>query len=245
MSSDAHCTAPHIMRSVLLSLGLALPLASAAVTTLDSTTFPTVVGQEQGVIVKMYAPWCGHCKAMKPDWDKLGDAFGDSTTTIVAEVDCTADSVGTLCTDKGVTGFPTILAFPPGSVEPTPYNGERTYDDLKAFIDGGGLAAPCGSLSRENCAADELVQLEALEALGEPAVKDLIAMHEKALEDGKVAFEAHLKGLQESYEAAAVTRSKLEKEHIAPLKALKLVTFPAADATDDKTADETAPKAEL
>ena len=28
---------------------------------------------------------------MKPDWDKLMDAFADSTTALVADVDCTAD----------------------------------------------------------------------------------------------------------------------------------------------------------
>ena len=44
---------------------------------------------------------------MKPDWDKLMDAFADSTTALVADVDCTADGKP-LCDANGVRGYPTI-----------------------------------------------------------------------------------------------------------------------------------------
>jgi len=41
---------------------------------------------------------------MKPDWDKLMDAFADSETALVADVDCTAEGKQ-LCTDHGVKGY--------------------------------------------------------------------------------------------------------------------------------------------
>ena len=41
---------------------------------------------------------------MKPDWDKLMDAFADSDTALVADVDCTAAGKD-LCTEHGVKGY--------------------------------------------------------------------------------------------------------------------------------------------
>ena len=35
--------------------------------------------------IKFFAPWCGHCKKMKPDWDKLMEAYAGSATELVAE----------------------------------------------------------------------------------------------------------------------------------------------------------------
>lgn len=50
---------------------------------------------------------CGHCKALKPDWDKLIADFEGSATQLVADVDCTAGGEP-LCNDHGIQGFPTL-----------------------------------------------------------------------------------------------------------------------------------------
>jgi hypothetical protein len=41
---------------------------------------------------------------MKPDWDKLMDAFADSDSALVGDVDCTAEGKD-LCTQQGVKGY--------------------------------------------------------------------------------------------------------------------------------------------
>ena len=75
---------------------------------------------------------CGHCKAIKPDWDKLIADFADSPTQLVADVDCTAEGEA-LCNDNGVQGFPTLKWGDPSDLQE--YNGGRSYDDLKLFAD--------------------------------------------------------------------------------------------------------------
>ena len=58
---------------------------------------------------------------MKPAWDQLGDAFKDSKTVVIGDVDCTVHQG--LCSEHGVKGYPTVKYY---------VNGEWSdYDYLK------------------------------------------------------------------------------------------------------------------
>ena len=56
---------------------------------------------------------CGHCKALAPTYDQLGEAFAKADDVIIAKVD--ADGDKTLGSRFGVSGFPTLKYFPKGS----------------------------------------------------------------------------------------------------------------------------------
>ena len=77
---------------------------------------------------------CGHCKALAPTWDELGDSYAASNSVVVGDVDCTVEE--DLCGDHEVRGYPTLKYFTPETGEKgESYEGGRDLDDLKAFVE--------------------------------------------------------------------------------------------------------------
>lgn len=156
------------MRSLLLLVVLvAVPLAvqASAVRALTPADFDSAVDGSVAAFVEFYAPWCGHCKHLEPEYDKVGDAFAGSSSILVAKVD--ADAHRDLGTRFGVTGFPTLKFFPKGWKKgdaPEDYKGGRTFEDIAQFIsDKSGAkykkakAAPMAVVDLTNKNFDEIV----------------------------------------------------------------------------------------
>jgi len=59
-----------LLRSTLILL-LAVAVSSAVVV-LDDSNFTSYLQQHPYVFVEFYAPWCGHCKQLEPEFSKLG-----------------------------------------------------------------------------------------------------------------------------------------------------------------------------
>ncbi|KAJ9498880.1 protein disulfide-isomerase precursor [Exophiala xenobiotica] len=108
-----------------------------------------VLDDSKDVLVEFYAPWCGHCKALAPTYEKLAELYSSpdfSSKVTVAKIDATLNDV-----PDEIAGFPTIKLYPAGAKDsPVDYSGSRTMEDLAAFIrDNGkhgvdGLAAKGG-----------------------------------------------------------------------------------------------------
>jgi len=87
---------------------------------------------------------------MKPDWDKLGAAYADSSSVLVGDADCTADGKA-LCDDIGVSGYPTIKYFTAETGKKgEDYSGGRSYDALDKFTKET-LAKKCDVTTKEGC----------------------------------------------------------------------------------------------
>ncbi|KAF7144396.1 hypothetical protein RHSIM_Rhsim05G0133600 [Rhododendron simsii] len=110
--------------------------ASADVVVLTEDNFDKEVGQDRGALVEFYAPWCGHCKKLAPEYEKLGESFKKAKSVLIGKVDC--DEHKSVCSKYGVSGYPTIQWFPKGSLEPKKYEGARSAEALVEFVNNEG-----------------------------------------------------------------------------------------------------------
>ena len=92
-------------------------------------------------IVKVSATWCGHCKAMQEDWDKLYAEYNNKEvngkTTKIITIDENNPIQETFMSQHNIDGFPTILKVEMtenGLSSPVVNDSGRSYSDLVSFI---------------------------------------------------------------------------------------------------------------
>ncbi|GAA0154747.1 chaperone [Lithospermum erythrorhizon] len=118
-----------IISCVLVSSVSALYSPSSPVFQLTPSNFKSkVIDSNSVVIVEFYAPWCGHCKALTPIWEKVATIL--KGVARVAALD--ADAHRSLAQEYGIEGFPTIKIFVPGK-PPMTYQGARDAKPIVEF----------------------------------------------------------------------------------------------------------------
>jgi protein disulfide-isomerase A6 len=79
-------------------------------------------------LVEFYAPWCGHCKNLAPEWETAATTLKSSGVKLGA-VDATVES--SLASKYGVKGYPTIKVFPAGKKgKAQDYQGPREANGI-------------------------------------------------------------------------------------------------------------------
>ncbi|BAT91962.1 hypothetical protein LR48_Vigan05g179600 [Vigna angularis] len=96
---------------------------------LKDKNFSDVIKNNRFVMVEFYAPWCGHCQALAPEYSAAASEL-KGEDVILAKVDATEENE--LGQQYDVQGFPTIYFFADGIHKP--YNGQRTKDAIVTWI---------------------------------------------------------------------------------------------------------------
>ncbi|XP_058460976.1 protein disulfide-isomerase A3 [Malaya genurostris] len=105
----------------------------ADVLDLTDSDFSTRVAETETTLVMFYAPWCGHCKKLKPEYAKAAEILrGEDPPIALAKVDCTEGGKDT-CSKFSVSGYPTLKIFKNGEVSQE-YNGPREAIGIAKYM---------------------------------------------------------------------------------------------------------------
>lgn len=105
------------------------------VLSLTDKTFNKEVSDKDLMLVEFFAPWCGHCKALAPEYELAATELKDKIP--LAKVDCTENEA--TCQEHGVQGYPTLKVFRNG--EATEYRGARKHAGIVSYMKKQALPA--------------------------------------------------------------------------------------------------------
>ncbi|XP_023938732.2 protein disulfide-isomerase A5 [Bicyclus anynana] len=167
-------------------------------------------------MVMFYAPWCGYCKSLKPDYvAAAGDLKGEA---ILAAIDVSKPGNSKIRQLYNITGFPTLLFFDKGQYR-FPYNGDNKRQAIVDF-----MRDPSSQLQKKKEVVDESWSADSsvLHLTGD-IFDSVLAKADHALVVFYAPWCGHCKRIKPEFEKAA---AKIKEQKINALLA-------AVDATKE------------
>jgi protein disulfide-isomerase A1 len=134
---------------------------SEGIYVLTAKNYAAAVAEFDHLLVYFYAPWCGHCKALGPEFVKAGQMLREAGNTAIklAQVDGTEEAQ--LMEQEAVTGYPTLRFYRQGDAGAAiPYTGGRMAPEIVEWLERkvGPAARPLPTLEavQEFIAANEV-----------------------------------------------------------------------------------------
>ena len=91
----------------------------------DGDEFDQFVKENSLFLAEFFAPWCGHCKRLGPEYVKAAETLSDLNIPLV-QLDCDANQQ--FCRDLNIPGYPTLKIYKNGFSKD--YVGARTNDSI-------------------------------------------------------------------------------------------------------------------
>ena len=133
------------------------------------------------------------------------EAFADSTTQLVADVDCTAPDNDVLCQANGVQGFPTLKWGDPDDLNE--YQGPRSYDALKEFADEN-LKPMCSVKNIDLCDDEKRALIEKYQGMSVEDLEGAVEEKMKLIDEAEETFHNEVEKLQQKYESLEMERAQ-------------------------------------
>ncbi|XP_077460331.1 protein disulfide-isomerase [Stigmatopora argus] len=152
---------------------------------LTKSNFDEALSAHPNILVEFYAPWCGHCKALGPEYAKAaGILKGEGLEIRLGKVDATEET--DLAQEFGVRGYPTIKFFKGGDKEsPREYSAGRQADDFVSWLKK--RTGPAVAVLADVTAAQSLIADHEVVVVG--FFKDMESVGAKAFEMAAEAIE--------------------------------------------------------
>ena len=104
----------------------------------DATFVDMVVNNEKPVIVDFWAAWCGPCRLVAPELEKLAEKYDGVVDVVKVDVDANPG----LSRAFNIMSIPTIAFFPGGEKQPMGVMGFQPADQLEARFGLAEYAKP-------------------------------------------------------------------------------------------------------
>ena len=116
---------------LIISLSFSFFDSNTPVILLNGDNFEKEVVQSKDIwLILFYAPWCGHCQAFSPEYEKAAKALKGIFK--IGAID--ADKEKTIGGKYGIQGFPTVKFFGIHKDKPVDYNSARTAQSVIDFM---------------------------------------------------------------------------------------------------------------
>ena len=105
--------------------------AHSYVAKLHADTFDAHVANSSFLVVLFYAPWCGHCRMLAPEYTEASVLLANARLNVhMAKIDMHRPENEQLGEQYGVKGFPTVKIFKAPDKRPWDYRGPRDREGI-------------------------------------------------------------------------------------------------------------------